>query len=72
MAASKGRYAVSMTKQIKHWLKIRNMTMKELAELLHVSPGTLSYWINSEEIPSYILKRMSEILRVPVEKLVGI
>lgn len=63
---------MSMSKQIKHWLKIRNMTMKELAELLHVSAGTLSYWINSEEIPSYILKRMSEILRVPVEKLVGI
>ena len=63
---------MSMTKQIKHWLKIRNMTMKELAELLHVSTGTLSYWINSEEIPSYILKWMSEILRVPVEKLVGL
>jgi len=63
---------MSMTKQIKHWLKIRNMTMQTMAELLHVSPGTLSYWINSEEIPSYILKRMSEILRVPVEKLVGI
>ena len=63
---------MSMTKQIKHWLKIRNMTMKELAELLHVSAGTLSYWINSEEIPSYILKRMADILRVPVEKLVGI
>ena len=63
---------MTMNKQIKHWLKIRNMTMKELAELLHVSTGTLSYWINSEEIPSYILKRMSEILRVPVEKLVGI
>ena len=63
---------MTMNKQIKHWLKIRNMTMKELAELLHVSAGTLSYWINSEEIPSYILKRMSEILRVPVEKLVGV
>ena len=63
---------MSMTKQIKHWLKIRNMTVANMAELLHVSAGTLSYWINSEEIPSYILKRMSEILRVPVEKLVGI
>ena len=61
-----------MSKQIKHWLKIRNMTVANMAELLHVSPGTLSYWINSEEIPSYILKRMSEILMVPVEKLVGI
>ena len=61
-----------MSKNIKHWLKIRNMTMQNMAELLHVSTGTLSYWINSEEIPSYILKRMSEILRVPVEKLVGI
>lgn len=61
-----------MSKNIKHWLKIRNMTIKQMAELLHVSPGTLSYWINSEEIPSYILKRMSEILRVPVEKLVGV
>lgn len=61
-----------MSKNIKHWLKIRNMTIKHMAELLHVSPGTLSYWINSEEIPSYILKRMSEILRVPVEKLVGV
>ena len=63
---------MSMTKQIKHWLKIRNMTVANMAELLHVSPGTLSYWINSEEIPSYILKRMSEILMVPVEKLVGL
>ena len=61
-----------MSKQIKHWLKIRNMTIASMAELLHVSTGTLSYWINSEEIPSYILKRMSDILRVPVEKLVGI
>ena len=61
-----------MSKQIKHWLKIRNMTIASMAELLHVSSGTLSYWINSEEIPSYILKRMSDILRVPVEKLVGI
>ena len=61
-----------MSKNIKHWLKIRNMTIKQMAELLHVSPGTLSYWINSEEIPSYILKRMSEILRVPVEILVGV
>lgn len=61
-----------MSKNIKHWLKIRNMTMQNMAEQLHVSTGTLSYWINSEEIPSYILKRMSDILRVPVEKLVGI
>ena len=61
-----------MSKQVKHWLKIRNMTVANMAELLHVSPGTLSYWINSEEIPSYILKWMSEILRVPVEKLVGL
>ena len=61
-----------MSKNIKHWLKIRNMTMQELAERLHVSPGTLSSWINSEEIPSYILKRISEILRVPVENLVGV
>lgn len=61
-----------MSKNIKHWLKIRNMTMQELAERLHVSPGTLSYWINSEEIPSYILKRMADILRVPVEILVGV
>ena len=61
-----------MSKQVKHWLKIRNMTVANMAELLHVSPGTLSYWINSEEIPSYILKRMSEILMVPVEKLVGL
>ena len=61
-----------MSKNMKHWLKIRNMTIKHMAELLHVSPGTLSYWINSEEIPSYILKRMSEILRVPVEILVGV
>ena len=63
---------MTMSKQIKHWLKIRNMTVANMAELLHVSPGTLSYWINSEEIPSYILKRMSEILMVPVEKLVGL
>ena len=61
-----------ISKNIKYWLKVRNMTVQRMAELLHVSPGTLSYWINSEEIPSYILKRMSEILRVPVEKLVGI
>ena len=61
-----------MSKNIKHWLKIRNMTMQELAERLHVSPGTLSYWINAEEIPSYVLKRISEILRVPVEALVGV
>lgn len=61
-----------MSKNIKHWLKVRNMTIKHMAELLHVSPGTLSYWINSEEIPSYILKRMADILRVPVEILVGV
>lgn len=61
-----------MSKNIKFWLKVRNMTMQELADRLHVSVGTLSYWINSEEIPSYILKRISEILRVPVEKLVGV
>ena len=61
-----------MSKNIKHWLKVRNMTMQTMAEMLHVSPETLSYWINSEEIPSYILKRMSEILRVPVEKPVGV
>lgn len=61
-----------MSRNIKHWLKIRNMTMQELAERLHVSPGTLSYWINAEEVPSYILKRISKILRVPVENLVGV
>ncbi|HAB94185.1 MAG TPA: hypothetical protein DCF49_05410 [Lachnospiraceae bacterium] len=61
-----------MSKNIKHWLKIRNMTMQELADRLHVSVGTLSYWINAEEIPSYVLKRISEILRVPVENLVGV
>ena len=61
-----------MSKNIKNWLKIRNMTMQELAERLHVSPGTLSYWINAEEVQSYVLKRISEILRVPVENLVGV
>lgn len=61
----------SMSKNIKYWLKMRNMTMNTMAELLYISPGTLSYWINSESVPSYVVKRMAKILRVPVEKLIG-
>ena len=46
---------MTMNKQIKHWLKIRNMTVANMAELLHVSTGTLSYWINSESSDSLSL-----------------
>lgn len=60
-----------MSKNIKFWLKVRNMTMKHMAQLLYISPGTLSYWINTESVPSYVINRMAKILRVPVEKLIG-
>lgn len=59
-----------ISKNIKYWCKIRNTTLKALAESLYVSPGTLSYWINTDAVPPYILKRIAKLLRVPVEELV--
>lgn len=60
-----------LEKNLKTWLRIRNMTMKGLAEELRVTPGTLSHWVHTGDIPVYIMGRISKILRVPVEKLLG-
>ena len=60
-----------LEKNLKTWLRIRNMTMQNLAEQLYVSPGTLSHWVRTGDVPSYIMGRISKILRVPVEKLLA-
>lgn len=60
-----------LEKNLKTWLRIRNVTMKALAEELHVTPGTLGHWIRTETVPPYIMGRISKILRVPEEKLIG-
>lgn len=59
-------------KNLKFWLRVRNKTLKILADELGVRPYKLSWWVNGhEEMPHDVLIRISEILDVDVEKLIG-
>jgi transcriptional regulator with XRE-family HTH domain len=62
----------NLYKNLKFWLRVRNKTLKVLADELGVRPYKLSWWVNGhEEMPDDILVRISEILNVDVEKLIG-
>jgi len=59
-------------KNLKFWLRVRNKTLKSLANETGVKLYKLSLWVNGhEEMPHDVLIRISEILEVDVEKLIG-
>lgn len=59
-------------KNLKFWLRVRNKTLKSLANETGVKLYKLSWWVNGHEEMSHdVLVRISEILEVDVEKLIG-
>ena len=62
----------SLGKKIKYHLKIQNKNLKYLAKELDVPQGKLSRWINGHaDMPSSILCRISRILEVSMDELMG-
>lgn len=62
----------SLGKKIKYHLKIQNKNLKYLAKELDVPQGKLSRWINGHaDMPSSILLRISRILNVSMDELMG-
>lgn len=62
----------SLGKKIKYHLKIRNKNLKYLGKELGVPQGKLSRWINGHaDMPSSILCRISRILGVSMDELMG-
>ena len=62
----------SLGKKIKYHLKIQNKNLKYLAKELDVPQGKLSRWINGHaDMPSSILCRISRILNVSMDDLMG-
>ena len=62
----------SLGKKIKYHLKIQNKNLKYLAKELDVPQGKLSRWINGHaDMPSSILCRISRILNVSMDELMG-
>lgn len=62
----------SLGKKIKYHLKMQNKNLKYLAKELDVPQGKLSRWINGHaDMPSSILCRISRILGVSMDELMG-
>lgn len=52
--------------------KERGLTQRQLAEMVFVSPSTISKWENGDAIPDiYRLKELSEVFQVSVSELLG-
>lgn len=52
--------------------KEKNLTQKELAELLHVSPSTISKWENGAATPDiYMLDCIAKLFKISVSELLG-
>ena len=62
----------TLGKNIKFYLKAKNKNLKYLAKELDVPQGKLSRWINGHaDMPSSILCRISRILNVSMDELMG-
>ena len=62
----------TLGKRIKFVLKAQNRTLKYLGKELGVPQGKLSRWINGHaDMPSSILLRISRILNVSMDELMG-
>ena len=62
----------TLGKRIKFMLKAQNRTLKYLGNELGVPQQKLSRWINGHaEMPSSILCRISRILNVSMDELMG-
>lgn len=62
----------TLGKRIKFYLKAKNKNLKYLAKELDVPQGKLSRWINGHaDMPSSILCRISRILEVSMDELMG-
>lgn len=60
-----------MNEKLEEVLREKNITQTELAENIGVSQAFVSYMIKGYKQPSVtLLKRMSEFLAVPMERLV--
>ena len=62
----------TLGKNIKFYLKAKNKNLKYLGKELGVPQGKLSRWINGHaDMPSSILCRISRILEVSMDELMG-
>ena len=57
-------------KNIKKYVKIKNITLHALADKLNVGYTTMSGWVNGKSpISAYMLCRISKILRIDITEL---
>ena len=66
-------YKKVFTERLKKYRKAAGLTQKELGELVQVSPRGMSYYARGErEMPVHLLIRISKILNVSVDDLLGV
>ena len=66
-------FKIDFTKRLRKYRKAAGLTQKELGELIHVSPRSMSYYERGErDIPMHTLRRICQILNVSADKLLGI
>ncbi len=58
------------TENLKLYLKDKNMTFADLADLLHISKSTVSMWITGKSMPRMeLLDRIADVLKIEVVDL---
>lgn len=67
------KYRKIFTERLKQYRKAAGLTQKELGELVQVSPMGMSYYARGErEMPLHTLARISKILDISADELLGI
>lgn len=66
------RYRKNFTERLKHYRRAAGLTQKELGELVNVPQNVLSrYEGDKREIPIYTLIRISNVLGISADKILG-
>lgn len=60
-----------MKNRIKYFIRVKNTTMRAVAEELHVSPSVFSFWVNNDSVPAYFMPKIARILGTTKEALSG-
>lgn len=66
-------YRKAFTERLRQYRKAAKLTQKELGELVQVSQrGMSNYELGDRDIPSYTLARLSKVLGVTTDELLGL
>lgn len=67
------KYRAEFTARLRHYLDESGLTRRKLGDLVQVSPQSMSkYFLGQNEMPIHTLIRISKILGVSTDKLLGL